>query len=565
MITVRKWKMDNKLIKHLETVSTMFDTNILLPRDIAMNLLRRSLGDRFLMYLLNLSKEDELEKALEKIPLGRFNKLTLIMVLATPVLLENPDLSTVPGTFCRSFEKEISLLDEIRMQNGAVPYLVPVTGDELYNHLVKDAQQIFPTLLMTEWGNGLDTGNRFNRLENFFQDGQAEFEDLLCQEKCVKDLFHDCGKRPETPSSFEDLCISTTFLPVLPLSALSLKKAILSDAFYRANTLDVDNDRDVINKAIKESLHNFRTLLLHGTSKATCVTIFDAVRPLGSTSIDLDGSELRLATDYERQMLLPKALDCPLVYISKFDDELLGVGKTSKVFETIDANSFSNNFYKYKEDGESFSWAESVSNDLTVIRAAIILATEDAEYRTARLCGQCLFVPYGFVSSKLETGREDQAFLTKKRSTEVDLAEVKRWFLLLKVSKFSFGALRRLVIAFSERQNQEDAILDLLIVLESILGSSTETSFKLSLCISKLLNPTDKDARRNMFNQMKRAYDLRSRIIHGAKKNPKKHNEESTLNFLSEVAIKLIKVLLTDRNDLLSTKPDKRINAIALL
>lgn len=150
MITVRKWKMDNKLIKHLETVSTMFDTNILLPRDIAMNLLRRSLGDRFLMYLLNLSKEDELEKALEKIPLGRFNKLTLIMVLATPVLLENPDLSTVPGTFCRSFEKEISLLDEIRMQNGAVPYLVPVTGDELYNHLVKDAQQIFPTLLMTE-------------------------------------------------------------------------------------------------------------------------------------------------------------------------------------------------------------------------------------------------------------------------------------------------------------------------------------------------------------------------------------------------------------------------------
>lgn len=557
--------MDDKLIKHLETVSTMFDTNILLPRDIAMNLLRRSLGDRFLMYLLNLSNKDELESALEKLPLDRFKKLTLIMVLATPVLLENPDLSTVPGTFCRSFEKEISLLDEIRMQNDGVSYLVPVTGDGLYDHLVKDAQQIFPTLLMTEWGNGLDTGNKFNRLENFFQDRQVEFKDLLCQEKCIEDLLRDCERHSTEPSSFEDLCISTTFLPVLPLSALSLKKAIISDAFYKANTLDVDNDRDVINKAIKESLHNFRTLLLHGTGEAICVTVFDAIRPLGSTSIDLDGGELRSATDYERQMLLPKALDCPLVYVTKFDDELLGVGKTSKVFETIDASTFARSFYKYKEGGERFSWAKSVSNDITAIQAAIILANAGVEYGTAKLCGQCLFVPYGFVGSKLKTSEENQVFFTEKRSTEVDLEEVKRWFNLLKTSNFPFGALRRFVTAFSERQNQEDAIIDLLIVLESILGSSTETSFKLSLCVSKLLNPADEVARGNMFNQMKAAYDLRSKIVHGAKKNQKKHNEESTLAFLREVTIRLIKVLLTEKSDLLKIKPDKRINAIALL
>ena len=557
--------MNKTMLDHLEKMVTMLDANILLPRDIAMNLLRRSLGDRLLMYLLNLSDKSDLDNALDNLSLDRFTKLTQIMVLATPVLLENPDLSTVPGTFCRTFGEKVSLLDEIRMQNGGVAYIPPDTGDGLCDHLTEDAQRIFPTLLMTEWGSGLNTGNRFDRLGNFFQDRQAEFEDLLYQEKCIEDLLNDCEKHLTRHSSLDGLCVSTAFLPVLPLSTQNLKKAILSDAFYRANTLDVENDREVVNKAVKESLQNFRTLLSHGKGEVTCVAIFDTVRLLGNASINLGGGELRLGTDYEKQMLLPKGLDQPLVYVAKFDDELLGVGEISKIIEATDSKTFPQCFHMYKEDSEGFSWVGGVFNDSTIIQASIILANADVGHNTVKLCGQCFLVPYGFIVNEFKASEDDHAIFKKRQAVEVDLEEVKKWFDLLKAFDFPLIILRRLVIAFSERQNHEDAVLDLLIVLESLFGSSTETSFKLSLCIAKLLNPTNRSARESMFNQMKVAYDFRSKIVHGAKKNPKKHNGEDILAFLHKTTINLIKVLLTEKSDLLRIKSDKRINAVALL
>ncbi len=541
----------------------MHEESIAIPRDIATKLLRESLGDNFLVYLLNLPSVNYLEDALEQLPLDRFSKLTQLMVLATPILLNNPDFSTVPGTFCRSFEAQIPFLDEFRNQNGASIYIPPSTDDKLYDHLAENAQRIFPTLLMKEWGNGLNTGVKFDRLENYFQDDLDEFKFLLYQEECITNLLHSYKTHSSKDTPLENLCISTRIMPIFPLSITGFKKAILCDAFYRANTLDIVSGRETVNLAVKKSLNNFRALMSCGESEAIFITVFESVKFIDNSSVNLDEGELRVATDYEKQMLLPKGLDHSLIYVTKFKDEILRIGEFENILESTNDNIFQS-FLEYKQSDEILSWFEEISNNAITIQASIILANVKVEQKTANFCGRCILIPYGFINSSFRISSEEFTPFGKEQPLEIESQELKKWFELLKKSNIPIITLRRLVTAFSERQSSEDAILDLLIALESLFGSSIEINFKLSLCIAKILNPTDETARRQTYNKMRDAYTFRSKTVHGERINSKKYNAEEILAFLCDVTTRLIKALLTEKSDLLEIQQDKRINAIAL-
>ena len=77
-------------------------------------------------------------------------------------------------------------------------------------------------------------------------------------------------------------------------------------------------------------------------------------------------------------------------------------------------------------------------------------------------------------------------------------------------------AVRRFESVYSRGIRQrEDRIIDELIALEALAGSGTELRFRLAFRVSSLLASDDHE-RLALFEAMKRYYDIRSKIVHGA-------------------------------------------------
>lgn len=77
-------------------------------------------------------------------------------------------------------------------------------------------------------------------------------------------------------------------------------------------------------------------------------------------------------------------------------------------------------------------------------------------------------------------------------------------------------ALGRIVRVGSEDRRPADALIDAVVAWENMLGSESETTFKVCAALSWLLEPNDPQARRALYARAGKIYNLRSRIVHGA-------------------------------------------------
>ena len=75
-------------------------------------------------------------------------------------------------------------------------------------------------------------------------------------------------------------------------------------------------------------------------------------------------------------------------------------------------------------------------------------------------------------------------------------------------------AARRLVSAISLRTDRADALIDAVMVWENLVGTTTETSFRVTAALAKL-NENDRSGRRDVQKKLQSLYSLRSRVVHG--------------------------------------------------
>lgn len=76
-------------------------------------------------------------------------------------------------------------------------------------------------------------------------------------------------------------------------------------------------------------------------------------------------------------------------------------------------------------------------------------------------------------------------------------------------------AAKRLVSAVSLRTDATDALIDAVMVWENLVGTSAETTFRVTASLAKALEP-DRSKRRAFRKALARVYDVRSRVVHGA-------------------------------------------------
>jgi hypothetical protein len=112
--------------------------------------------------------------------------------------------------------------------------------------------------------------------------------------------------------------------------------------------------------------------------------------------------------------------------------------------------------------------------------------------------------------------------------------------------------VKRCISGCAERQTPEDAIVDLVIALESLFGDvGGELRLRISAAVAWLLG-NDAEERAAIQRDAKRAYDLRSKIVHGAE-IAGDHVQEGQ-GLIERLALDVLERLLTERTDLI---PDR--------
>jgi len=81
-------------------------------------------------------------------------------------------------------------------------------------------------------------------------------------------------------------------------------------------------------------------------------------------------------------------------------------------------------------------------------------------------------------------------------------------------------ATRRLAFAM-ENTRDEDRLLDGMIAAEAVLGTASEIKYQFALRAAYLLEPSDEQERRAVFEDLTHAYNVRSKLSHGAKADPR--------------------------------------------
>lgn len=75
-------------------------------------------------------------------------------------------------------------------------------------------------------------------------------------------------------------------------------------------------------------------------------------------------------------------------------------------------------------------------------------------------------------------------------------------------------AERRIVSAITERTDRADSLIDAIIAWESIVGTRSETVYRVTAALSKLLE-SNYSERVSLRRELEKIYDIRSRVVHG--------------------------------------------------
>lgn len=75
-------------------------------------------------------------------------------------------------------------------------------------------------------------------------------------------------------------------------------------------------------------------------------------------------------------------------------------------------------------------------------------------------------------------------------------------------------AARRLTSAVAHRIDPSDSLIDAVMVWENLVGSSSETTFRVTAALAKALEP-DPGKRRALRKDLAHIYNIRSKVVHG--------------------------------------------------
>jgi hypothetical protein len=122
-------------------------------------------------------------------------------------------------------------------------------------------------------------------------------------------------------------------------------------------------------------------------------------------------------------------------------------------------------------------------------------------------------------------------------------------------------AERRIVSAIAERFDKADSLIDAVIAWESIVGTRTETVFRVTAALTRLLE-ADPTKRSDFRQSLSKIYDTRSRVVHGELVDPA--NIASASDDAINIGLRTLRELYSRTPDWRAVKSGDRADRIIL-
>ncbi len=122
-------------------------------------------------------------------------------------------------------------------------------------------------------------------------------------------------------------------------------------------------------------------------------------------------------------------------------------------------------------------------------------------------------------------------------------------------------AAKRLVSAIGRRTDRTDALIDAVIVWESLVGTSSETSFRVTGALAKMIE-TEPGKRRSLMKELRDVYGVRSRVVHGAEV-PQKDLQSATTQAIT-AAVQALRICYERGPEWQALTSEERANKVLL-
>lgn len=152
-----------------------------------------------------------------------------------------------------------------------------------------------------------------------------------------------------------------------------------------------------------------------------------------------------------------------------------------------------------------------------LIRLAIVLGQSEAEALRPQMTVMTAGAPHlGWMANLTESKLSSNDESPGRELTIGELAEVRRWCQLFaeRYTPTVGVAVERTLSAATERSQPADVLIDSVIAWENLVGTESETTFRVTAALACLLE-SDPSRRRDRMRHLQAIYRARSRVVHG--------------------------------------------------
>lgn len=367
-------------------------------------------------------------------------------------------------------------------------------------------------------------------------------------------LFPDSADDARTVESIEELLRYTSLIYMNTGSGGSFQLSslignVLTDAILRTLQLHGVLRWQPFSVQLAETIADLRLLAAKKkVSSKTLVGVF-GVQAEGAGTIAIGNGTLRAPLPIERELFLSNAGALTAVLETSTELQLLKVMK----HDLTDGHDPVWNWLRPRVEESQ----RSFQREIDLVRFSLLLASPNDAPWVASESARFIFnlmTPGGIQSWNPSNFGAAESYPVDGSSEQI----IQSWHRTLAskhVNSLDVG-MRRLLAATTARTDPIDAFVDAVVAWENMFGAQSETTFRVTGAISKLLSD-DIGKREILHKELKGLYQKRSQLVHGGKE-PSSTEIWELRNRAIAVATDCFRTLYENRPDLLELSSDAR-------
>jgi hypothetical protein len=210
-----------------------------------------------------------------------------------------------------------------------------------------------------------------------------------------------------------------------------------------------------------------------------------------------------------------------------------------------------------KYDERSMANHRDFARSIDLMRLGLLLASPPDNPWSVREVSR--FILDGLFSSGVQSWDPNGSSVPVNNLDVSSFDSVRSWSQVVAkkhVPSLNIG-MRRVLSSTTARTDPIDGFVDAVICWESLFGAQTETVFRVTGAIAKLVEPSDPAAREELQRELKKVYGARSRLVHGGEE-PKQSDLEKYRRRAIAIATECLRRLYGERSDLLELPTELR-------